>query len=122
MPQGSDLLANGMPPGLANILGNQPQGLNAVGTVQSTAGLILTTLVSITASAGATAAVLPSTAPIGSPYFVASVGSTAAKIYAPSGQNMNGVLNGHITFAAAVDSAIFIQMSNGNWVSIPLAP
>lgn len=122
MPQGVDLLANGMPPGLATLLGNQPQALTATGTSQGAAAQIITTLVSVTASAGQTGAVLPAIAPLGSPYYVSSVGSVAAVIYAPSTQSLNGATNGSVTFSAAVASGIFVQMSLGKWFSFPLAP
>jgi len=122
MPTREDLNGLGMPPGLASLLGNSPQAINGAGTTQATATAILTTLCSVTASGGATGAILPPDAKIGTPYFVTSVSGTAAKIWPPVGHSLNGSLNTGVTFSAATASGIFIQMSSKQWFTIPLAP
>ncbi|HET9285685.1 MAG TPA: hypothetical protein VFR24_27350 [Candidatus Angelobacter sp.] len=118
MPQGSDLLANGMRPELAVLLGNQPTSIAATGTVQATAALLITTLTEVTASVGATGVIVPATAPIGSPYFVyAKSGGSAGVVYVQSGQTLNGVTNGTFTIASGT-LGLLIQTSLNNWAHL----
>lgn len=112
------LMGLGMPPALANELGNGVQAVTAAGTAQGTATAIKRepSIVNVTAASSQTGAILPSDAPIGKPYYVNSVGGTAAVIYAPSGQTLNGTSNGGATFSAAVGTLIFIRISVTAWV------
>lgn len=124
MPQSTDLMGGGEAWHLAALLGNDPKALTAAGTTQTAATAIpvSNTLISVTASGGATGVILPSNAKIGTPYYISSVGGTAAKVWPAVGQYLNGSQNTGITFSAAVASGVFIQMSLNQWYSFPVAP
>ena len=124
-----DLMGFGMAPFLAGELGNRPQSINGAGTTQATATAILAEghLVLVTGASSATGCILPTSAKIGTPYYVCSVGGTAAKIYAPVGGTLNGVASSTgITFSAAAAAGVFIRTSSSAtapaWISIPVAP
>lgn len=114
MPQSQDLMGFGMDPFSSGLLGNDPQALAGTGTTQGTAAAILSHLVEVTGASSNTGAILPASAHIGTPFYVASVGGTAAKIYVPSTHTLNGTTNGGATFSAA-GLLIFIQTSRGKW-------
>lgn len=114
MPQSQDLMGYSMPYNLAGELGNDSSTLTATGTSQGAAAAIRSHMVEVTAAGGATGVILPSNAKVGTPYYVASVGGTAAVVYCPSGKKLNGVTNGGATFSAA-GLLVFIQTSLGNW-------
>lgn len=124
-----DLMGYGLPPFLAGELGNRPQSINGAGTTQATATAILSEghLVLVTGASSATGCILPSGAKIGTPYYVCSVGGTAAKIYAPVGGTLNGTASSTgITFSAAASAGIFMRTNSSStaeaWISIPVAP
>lgn len=98
----------------AGLIGLDPSNVTGVGTSQTTAAAIISHLALVTGSASNTGAILPSGAVIGSPYFVLSVGGTAAKVYCPSGHTLNGTSNGGATFSAA-GMLIFIRTSTTAW-------
>lgn len=117
MPSSQDLMGTGMPSMQADLLGYDPQAVTATGTTQATAAAIRSEMPQITATGGATGAILPSDAKIGSPFFVSSIGGTAAKIYAPVGHTLNGVASSTgLTFQAATGTAIFIRTGTTTWV------
>jgi hypothetical protein len=122
MPQANDLMGYGMPPSLAGELGNTPVALNGAGTTQTTATLITEKAVTVTGSSSATGVIFPAMAKIGTPYYITSIGSTAAKVWPPVGHTLNGSLNTGVTFSAQYASGIFMQISSKVWVSFPLAP
>ena len=118
MPTSQDLMGLGVPGMLAEEIGNSPQSIAGAGTTQATAAAIRTQLALVTASGGATGAILPSDALIGSPYYVISVSGTPAVIYAPVGQTVNCVTSatGH-TFSGASGMQIFLRVSSTAWFS-----
>jgi hypothetical protein len=131
MPQVADLMGFGMPPSLAGELGNTVQAVTGAGTTQATATAIYAAdkLVLVTGASSATGAILPASAKIGTPYFIFSVGGTAAKIWPNSatGTINGGAAGAGVTFSAAVAGGIFMktaQTSAGvdTWYTIPLAP
>ena len=122
MPTSDDLLGYGMGPFLAGLLGNPVQSINGAGTTQITATAINTHMAEVTGAGSATGVILPSAAKIGTPYYVASIGATAAKIWPPVGHTLNGSLNTGVTMSAQYATGIFIRMGGNRWYSIPLAP
>ena len=131
MPQASDLMGFGLPPFLAEQLGNTVQSVTGAGTTLATAAKIYSEghLVLVTGASSQTGAVLPAAAKIGTPYYICSVGGTAAKIWpnSASGTINGGSAGAGVTFSAAVASGIFIktaQTSAGvdTWYTIPLTP
>lgn len=123
MPTSNDLMGFGIGPFLGAALGNDPQALTATGTSQTTAAAIRTTNVELTTASSNTGAILPSTAPVGTPFYVAQVSSisNAGIVYAPVGHTMNTTTNGKFTFATAIGMAIFIQTSPKKWWVSPSA-
>lgn len=115
MPRPGDLMGAGMPPLQAAELGNEVLSINGAGTTQATATLITSHMVAVTAASSQTGAILPIGGLIGTPYFVASVSGTAAKIYCPVGHTLNGTSNGGATFSTATGLLIFIQTSRTVW-------
>lgn len=114
MPQSADLMGFSMPFDLAGELGNNPQAVAGSGTTQTgTPGAILSHMAEVTGTSSNTAAILP-VGKIGTPYYIASVGGTAAKIYVPSGHSLNGTSNGAATFSGT-GLLIFIQTSLKKW-------
>lgn len=114
MPTPSALMGAGHPPLQAELLGNEVQALNGAGTTQAAATAIRSTMSRVTGASSQTGAILPATAQIGTPYYVASVAATAAKVYCPVGHTLNTVSNGGCTFSAA-GLLVFIQMAKGEW-------
>ena len=125
MPQSTDLVGLGMAPELARELGNQASALTcAASSTQTGAAKVLTTNVELTAAGGANSAILPATAKIGTPYFFFTTSSTAAIIYSPVGDVMNGTSNAGVTLAQN-KAALIIKYkqagSVGSWSSITTA-
>ncbi len=83
---------------------------------QSGATPITTSIARFTTVATANdSAVLPA-AVAGMEAFVINSGAAALAVFAPSGQSMNGTLNGSASVPAG-KSASFISASDGNWYS-----
>lgn len=116
MPQQTDLVGLGLPAQLAAVLGNQAAAVTAAGTTQATATAIMTHLAIVTAAGGATGAILPSGALVGTPYYVTSLGATAPVIYCPVGHTLNAVSNGGCTFSASPGTLIFMKTGSTTWV------
>src|SRR4051812_23396159 len=114
MPTSQDLMGGGIAPLVASMLGNDPLAISGAGTTQTTATAIRSHLSVVTGTASNTGAILPVDGKIGSPFFVANVGGTAAKIYCPVGHTLNGTSNGGCTFSA-VGMLIFIRTSTTAW-------
>jgi hypothetical protein len=120
-----------MPPFLAGELGNTVQAVTGAGTAQTTATAIQAEgkLVLVTGASSQTGAILPANAKIGTPYYIFSVGGTAAKIWPNSATGtINGGAGGAgVTFSAGVAGGIFIKTATTSagvdtWYTIPLAP
>lgn len=117
MPQATDLLGLGMSPFLAGELGNTASTLTCAGTTQATGAVIKSKNVELTAASSQTGALLQSASKIGSPYYLTCSSSTAAVVYVPVGQNLNGVANDSLTLAQH-KSAIVWQYKLNNWTSV----
>lgn len=114
MPTTTQLLGAGFPALPAALLGNDPVALAGAGTTQGAATAIVSHLSIVTATGGNTGVVLPAGASIGSAFYVVSAGGTAAKVYCPVGQTLNGTTNGGCTFSAA-GMLIFVRTSTTAW-------
>ena len=114
MPTATDLCGLGMSPFLASVIGNDPQTVTCAGTTLGTAAAIRSHIPELVAAGGATGAVLPSTAKVGTPYYIYCSSSTSAVIYVPSGQFLNTVQNDTFTLAQK-KSVIMIQYKLNNW-------
>ena len=111
-----ELMGLGMPSGLAGLLSDEALSISGAGTTQATATAIRSKLTNITAAGGATGGILPSTAPIGFPFYVTSLGATAPVIYCPVGHTLNGTTNGGCTYSASPGTLIFLRTSPTAWV------
>jgi len=116
MPTDTDLTGLGMSPFLAGVLGNAPNLVTCAGTTLGTAAVIKTHMPELSAAGGATGAVFPTTAKVGTPYYCFCSSSTSAVVYVPSGQYLNGTQNGTFTLAQN-KAAILIQYKLNNWSS-----
>ncbi len=106
-----------MSPQRAAALGNQPSALTGVGTAQATAAIMLTHLVTITASGGATAVRPPLAALVGTAYYLFNSSGTTALCYCPVGHTLNTVSNASFSLLTH-KAALMIQVSQGVWTSI----
>jgi len=116
MPQEVDLCDLGMPGPLADQLGFTATSLTATGSAQTDAALILSQLVTLTAT-GADGAILPTIATIGSPYWVFNSSASTGLVYCPVGSTMNGSLNSS-TSVTTHKLAVFVQQARNKWSSI----
>jgi len=114
MPEGTDLIGLGMPPALAQILGNDDSIVTCAGTSQATATLIKTTNAELVAASNQTGAILSANTPIGSPVYGYVSSSTAAVVYPPIGHSLNGTLNLGLTLAQ-FKSVYFFQFKKNGW-------
>lgn len=119
MPTREDLTGLGMAPELSNLLGNSPKLVTCAGTSQGTATAILTHNVELNAQSSQTGAILPSSAKIGTPYFLANgtTSATSGVVYVPVGHTLNGTLNNGLTLAAN-KAAIIWQYRTNFWASV----
>ena len=119
MPQPDDLCGMGMPGELASLLGNDANPLTGTGTTQGTAATILTTNIELIPTTNQTGGILQSNAKVGTPYWVFNAAATAvtAKVYAPSGHNMNSSLNGSVSIAQNQGCFVW-QYKKGSWASV----
>jgi len=116
MPTSTDLMGFGMAPQMAAILGNQDSTVTCAGTTNATATLIKTHMPKLVAASSQTGAIFNSSSSIGSPYFTFCSTSTAAVVYPPVGQTMNGTTDLGVTVAQN-KMCIFIQYAKGVWSS-----
>lgn len=117
MPTGPDLVGLGVPGELAAVLGNTDSTVTCAGTAQATATSIKTHNAALSAASSQTGAILPSAAKIGTPYYFVCTSSTAAVVYVPVGQLLNGTTNGSFTLAQN-KAGILWQYKLNNWTSI----
>ncbi len=119
MPTSQDLMGYGTPPHQATLLGDDTVQVTATGTTQATAAAIRGDdggVYEITAASNQTGVILPSTALVNCQYFLASVGGTAAKVYAPVGHTLNTVASSTgLTFQAATGAVIVQQTRPRVW-------
>ena len=120
MPQSTDLVGLGVAPELATKLGNDAVTLTTTGTAQTTAATITSTNVELSTAGGATGAILPSGALVGTPYFVFTSTATTGVVYPPSGHYLVGSLNTGVNVAQN-KGAIFWQYKKGYWAYVVLA-
>lgn len=107
MPTADDLTGLGMPPSLAQSLGNSPNSLGCLGTTLGAAAVIKTHNTELVPSSSQTGAVFQSVAKVGTPYYLFNAQSTSAVIYVPSGDTLNGTLNN--TFTLAQNKAVTLM-------------
>ncbi|HET9285692.1 MAG TPA: hypothetical protein VFR24_27385 [Candidatus Angelobacter sp.] len=117
MPQGDDLVGVGFSAQEADLLGNTANTLTCTGTSQATAATVKTKNTTLSAAASQTGAILNSSAHIGSPFYFNCTSSTAAVVYCPVGQTLNGNINDSKTVNQNT-SLIIWQASKGKWVSV----
>jgi hypothetical protein len=117
MPESTDLMGAGVPPLQASLLGNDDLIVTCAGTSQATATLIRTTNVEFSAAGSQTGAILSANLPIGSPTFAITTSSTAAVVYPPTGQTLNGTLNQPFTIAQN-KAALLLQYKKGFWSAL----
>ncbi len=120
MPTSDALMGLGMPPHQAEQLGGNPQVANGTGTSQTGAGKILTKNVELNTSGGQTAVILPSDAPIMTPYYIFNPDATTGLVFVPSGDTLAGTLNGSVSVAQN-KAAIIWQYKKDNWAYVLLA-
>lgn len=120
MPQSTDLVGLGVPAQVALHLGNDAVTLTTTGAAQNTAATITSTNVELSTSGGATGAILPSGALIGTPYFVFTSTATTGVVYPPVGHYLVGALNTGVNVAQN-KGAIFWQYKKGYWSYVVLA-
>lgn len=119
MPTSQDLMGSGTAPQLATLLGDDTTQVTATGTTQATAVALRGDdggVFEILAASNQTGAILPSTALINCQFVLISVSGTAAKVYAPVGHTLNGVVSSTgLTFSAATGMVIAIQSRPRVW-------
>lgn len=120
MPQATDLMGVGIPAEAARELGNTANIVTCAGTSQTTATTIKTSNSELVAAGSATGAILPSSAKVGTPYYMNCSSSTSAVVYVPVGQLLNGVTNDSVTLAQK-KAAILWQYKLNNWTSVVTA-
>ena len=129
MPLVGNLMGLGLPGPLANGLGNTPQNVTCAAsttasgatTIQPGYHIVLLTAATSTANS----AVLSTAQSVGTPLYVVNLVASAvtASVYTPNvtGATMNGTTNGSIVLTTG-KTAVLIQSTANQWVSIPLAP
>ncbi len=120
MPKPEDLMGTGLPAELSNVLGNAPKSITCAGTTQGTATAIpLVTNIELIPTTSQTGAILNTSSLIGTRYYFFNAAATAvtAKVYAPSGETMNGSLNGSVSIAQNLGAYIW-QYKNNTWASV----
>ena len=117
MPTSDGLMGLGMSPFLASQMGNQDSIVTCAGTSQATATLIKTHMPEFSAASSQTGAIFNASASVGNPHFLFCSSSTAAVVYPPVGQTINGTLNGSFTLSQN-KMAIAIQYKKGFWSTL----
>ena len=120
MPKPEDLMGNGMPGELANVLGVAPLKITCAGTTQGTATAIpLVTGIELVPVTNQTGAILNTNSLVGTKYYCFNAAATAvtAKVYCPVGETMNGSLNGSVSIAQN-QGCIVEQYKNNYWMSV----
>ena len=117
MPTSTDLMGVGLPAQLSITLGKDPKSVACAGTTQGTATTVLTHNSELVTGASTTGAILQSAALIGTPWYFFNSTATTAKVYAPSGHNMNGSLNGSVSIAQNQGCFVW-QYKKGSWASV----
>lgn len=117
MSTSQDLMGYGMNFNLAGRLGNDPNVLTTTGTAQATAALIKSHLTELLTAGSQTGAIFPAGASVGTPFWVNNPTATTGVVYVPSGQTLNGSLNGSLNLAQN-KAAVFVQYKKGFWFSI----
>lgn len=112
-----NLMGAGLPAEVANQLGNVPATLAGIGTSQTTAATIRTSMTDLTATSGQTAFVMSSTGAITRLYFLSnsSVGATTALIFPASGGSINNGTTDASVSLAQNKTAIMWRYSQTKW-------
>lgn len=118
MPLAKDLLGVGLAAEQALRLGfNDAATVAGVGTAQTGAGAIRSTLTLATTAGGQTALVLPANAELMLPYVVVNTTATAALVFPPSGGAINAAGSNASVSIAQDLSRIFMRVNNTRWIS-----
>lgn len=121
------LAALGIPPEVAKRIGlnggsNNGRGIGAItaaGTTQATATVVKkdANFLDVTAAGGATGVVLPTDAEIGAEYWLCNASGTAATIYAPGSQTINGTAGSTGVSLANNAMRVFLKINATRWQS-----
>jgi hypothetical protein len=119
MPTEDDLTGLGMAAQLSAELGNQPTGLTCTGTTAAAAAVIKTKNTALNAQTAQTAAILPSGAKIGSPFWVwnGTVSGASALVFVPVGHTLFGSLGTNPVTIAQNRGAMFFQLQKSQWMA-----
>ncbi len=117
MPTATDLVGLGMPPQLANVLGNEPSAVTCAGTAQATATIAKSKNVELTAASSQDGAIVAADSLIGSAHYFFNSSATTAKVYCPVGATMNGSSNGSVSIAQNKGAFVW-QYKKGAWASV----
>lgn len=113
-----DLMGLGLPGPLASRIGNSPITVAGVGTAQTGAGVIQTSLTNGTTAVSQTAFVLPAAASLGRPFYFFNSSATTALVFPPLGAAIQGG-SANASFSVAQNkTAIFIPLSATSWCAV----
>ena len=107
----------GIPGPLANRLGNTPSAVTCAGTTSGTATKLYNKVNILTAAGGATGAILPSEASLGSVWFITNPTSTTAVLYPSTGTTFNTSVATSLNIAQ-YNSVIAVRTSATTWMTI----
>lgn len=114
----SDLMGTGVPAATATLLGNIPSTIAGVGTTQSGAAQITSSMAALTTASSQTAFVFRSTATITRLFFIYNSSATTALIYPQSGGTIVGLSQDAAFSLAQNKSALFWHFSSLVWVPL----
>lgn len=114
----ASLMGLGMPAELASILGNTPATLAGVGTAQTGATSLSSSMANLTTSSGQTAFVLRGTSSISRIFFLCNTTATTALIFPQAGGTIQG-LSQDASFSLAQNKSCLIwHFSTLLWIPL----
>lgn len=114
----TDLVGLGMASELASRLGNTPATIAGVGTAQTGAAQLTSSMANLTTTGGATAFVFRSTTSLTRLFFLCNTSATTALIYPPSGGTIQGGAQDAAFSLAQNKSAIIWRFSTTLWIPL----
>ena len=117
MATATELMAAGMPAGLANMEGQDPVStINAAGTTQATATSVVSsfTIVATTVSSSGVVLMSANAQPVTAIY---NKGANTLKVYANGSETINGIA-GSTGVSVATAKGIILVASNNAWISV----
>ncbi len=112
-----DLMGLGFPGPLANRLGNTPSAVTCAGTTAGAATTLQNKVNVLTAAGGATGAILPTAASLGSVWFITNPSATTAVLYPSTGTTFNTSASTSLSIAQ-YNSVIAVRTSSTTWMTI----